>query len=96
VTAVPAPSPLDARAVSVLRWRCRRGLVENDLFLERFFTTYGERLDEGQARGLDALMALPDNDLLDLFLRRTEPAPDIDTPEVRTVLAQVRRRPSGG
>jgi len=27
---------LDERALSKLRWRCRRGLLENDLFIERF------------------------------------------------------------
>jgi antitoxin CptB len=26
-------------ALSKLRWRCRRGLLENDLFIERFFAT---------------------------------------------------------
>ncbi|MCZ2102996.1 MAG: succinate dehydrogenase assembly factor 2 [Comamonadaceae bacterium] len=88
-------SALDEREVSLIRWRCRRGLVENDLFLERFFTTYGAQLNASQARGLSQLMELPDNDLLDLFLRRTEPAADMDTPEVRTVLAQLRKRPHG-
>ena len=24
-------------ALSKLKWRCRRGLLENDLFIERFF-----------------------------------------------------------
>jgi hypothetical protein len=34
-----AASPLlDERALSKLHWRCRRGLLENDLFIERFFT----------------------------------------------------------
>jgi antitoxin CptB len=27
---------LDERDLSKLRWRCRRGLLENDLFIERF------------------------------------------------------------
>ena len=27
-------------ASSKLRWRCRRGLLENDLFIERFFNRY--------------------------------------------------------
>ena len=29
---------IDAAALSKLRWRCRRGLLENDLLLERLFT----------------------------------------------------------
>ncbi|MGD9773629.1 succinate dehydrogenase assembly factor 2 [Diaphorobacter sp.] len=83
---------LDEREVAILRWRSRRGLVENDLFIERFFTTHGSRLTARQARGLTALMDLSDNDLLDLLLRRTEPAGEIDTDEVKDVLKQLRQR----
>ncbi|AVO48188.1 succinate dehydrogenase assembly factor 2 [Melaminivora suipulveris] len=83
---------LDERETSVLRWRCRRGLVENDLFIERFFNTHGARLSHAQARGLAQLMDLSDNDLLDLLLVRSEPSGDLDTEEVRTVLAQMRIR----
>ena len=83
---------LDERETSVLRWRSRRGLVENDLFIERFFNTYGARLSHAQARGLAQLMDLSDNDLLDLLLVRKEPAGELDTREVRTVLAQMRKR----
>lgn len=83
---------LDEREVAILRWRSRRGLVENDLFIERFFTTHGSRLTARQARGLTALMDLSDNDLLDLLLRRTEPAGEIDTDEVKDVLEQLRQR----
>jgi antitoxin CptB len=32
----------DARALSKLRWRCRRGLLENDLFIERFFQRFSD------------------------------------------------------
>ena len=74
-----------------LRWRCRRGLLENDLFIERFFQQHGEHLTASQAGALQSLMALADNDLLDLFLARREPNGEIDTPEVRGVLALMRR-----
>ena len=80
---------IDERALSKLRWRCRRGLLENDLFIERFFGRYTETLTESQAHGLLALMDLPDNDLLDLLLRRTEPGVDAD-PEVVVVLGMLR------
>jgi len=56
--------------LSKLRWRCRRGLLENDLFIERFFNTYADKLTVIQAQGLAALMTLSDNDLLDLNLAR--------------------------
>jgi antitoxin CptB len=63
---------VDARTLSKLRWRCRRGLLENDLLIERFFARHGATLTEAQAEGLMALMELDDNDLLDLLLRRRE------------------------
>ena len=84
---------LDARSLSKLRWRCRRGLLENDLFIERFFQRYEDVLTVGQAAGLDALMDLADNDLLDLLLQRCEPQGELASPEVLQVLAQLRERP---
>ena len=74
-----------------LRWRCRRGLLENDLFIERFFRHHEETITTRQAEGLLALMDLPDNDLLDLLLARHEPQAELDRPEVHEVLAQLRR-----
>jgi antitoxin CptB len=82
---------LSERERDLLRWRSRRGLVENDLFIERFFTTYGSQLTQRHAAGLSALMELSDNDLMDLFLRRKEPEGDLDTAEVHEVLAMVRK-----
>src|SRR6187455_413590 len=84
-------APLDPRALGRLRWRCRRGLLENDLLIERFFQRQGGTISAAQARGLESLMALADNDLLDLLLRRTEPSAALDRPEVREVLALLRR-----
>ena len=66
-------APLDERALSKLKWRCRRGLLENDLLIERFFSCHEATLSHWQARGLNDLMELSDNDLLDLLLRRSEP-----------------------
>jgi antitoxin CptB len=84
---------LDERSLSKLRWRCRRGLLENDLFIERFFRHQEETITIRQAEGLGALMDLADNDLLDLLLARKEPDGPLDVPEVREVLAQMRRPP---
>jgi antitoxin CptB len=86
---------LDDRSLSKLRWRCRRGLLENDLFVERFFRHHEETLTTGQAAGLQALMDLADNDLLDLLLARKEPSGEVDTPEVREVLTLMRAAPAG-
>ena len=82
---------LEERERDLLRWRSRRGLVENDLYIEKFFATYGSQLTRRHAAGLSALMDLADNDLMDLFLRRKEPEGPLDTPEVREVLQMVRK-----
>ena len=84
---------LGERELSKLKWRCRRGLLENDLFIERFFRRFEETLTTEQAAGLMTLMDLPDNDLLDLLLSRKELTAELDLPEVRAVLHQLRSRP---
>jgi antitoxin CptB len=67
--------PLDERALSKLKWRTRRGLLENDLFIARFFEQHESRLTVRQAKAMETLMDLSDHDLLDLFLQRKEPEP---------------------
>ena len=84
---------LGERELSKLRWRCRRGLLENDLFVERFFKQHESTLTVRQASGLITLMDLADNDLLDLLLRRKEPGGETDTPEVLEVLRLMRMPP---
>ena len=79
---------IDAASLSRLRWRCRRGLLENDLLIERIFARGA--VTPTAAAGLEALMPLADNDLLDLFLGRTKPTRDLDRPEVHEVLEAVR------
>jgi antitoxin CptB len=84
---------IDARALSKLKWRCRRGLLENDLFIERFFRQFESTLTVRQSQGLNALMDLSDNDLLDLHLGRkplAEVEPGLDREEVREVLKMLR------
>jgi len=90
-----AASPLlDARALSKLRWRCRRGLLENDLFIEQFFQRFDTQLTERHAQALLALMDLADGDLMDLLLRRSAPQGALDTDAVQEVLRMLQ--PPGG
>jgi antitoxin CptB len=86
-------SAIDARSLSKLKWRCRRGLLENDLFIERFFARHEQTLTGDQARGLQLLMDLGDNDLLDLLLARAEPSGKLDQPRVQEVLRLMRTPP---
>ncbi len=81
--------PISERALSKLRWRCRRGLLENDLLLERLFSR-AEPVTEAEAEGLRLLMELADNELLDIFLGRQKPPANLDRPEVRQVIEAVR------
>ena len=84
------------RLLSRLKWRCRRGLLENDLFIERFFKRFENSLTVRQAQALSAMMELSDNDLLDLHLARkplAQVSTDLDTPDVREVLSMLRETP---
>jgi antitoxin CptB len=85
---------VDARTLSKLKWRCRRGLLENDLFIERFFRRHEADLTMQQAATLTALMELADNDLLDLMLARKSPEGDLDRPDVHALLALMREPPA--
>ena len=84
---------IGAADLSRLRWRCRRGLLENDLFIARFFERYAASLSVRYANGLQTLMDLADNDLLDLLLVRREPEDELAQPEVIEVLGMLRARP---
>ena len=84
--------PLDERALSKLRWRCRRGMLENDLLIERFFERYEACLTVRQAAAVNGLMDLADNDLLDLLLARKEPEGQLQTGDVKEVLAMLRMK----
>jgi succinate dehydrogenase / fumarate reductase iron-sulfur subunit/antitoxin CptB len=58
-----------------IRWRCRRGLLELDIVLQRFLEQRFDGLEPGERRLFDELLDAPDNDLLDMTLGRAEPAP---------------------
>jgi antitoxin CptB len=82
---------LGEREMSKLRWRCRRGLLENDLMIEAFFNRFGDDLTVKTAQALYDLMDLSDNDLLDLFLKRKDLTPDFHTSERQEVLDLIRK-----
>lgn len=73
-----------------LRWRSRRGLLENDLIITRFLDANETQLTDVDIKGLALLLALGDNDLLELLLSRTEPEGSLDCPEVHDVLGRIR------
>ena len=72
-----------------LRWRARRGLLENDLVLTRFLDQHEQRLTDDEVAGLDRLLDLTDNELLDLILGRRE-LDESEDPQARLVLQLLR------
>jgi antitoxin CptB len=83
---------LDAKQIYQLRSAARRGLLENDLILERFFHRFAHELNEEQGKALSSLLQLDDNDLLDLLLARKELNPAMDSESARAVLGMLRQR----
>ena len=79
-----------ASDLSRLRWRARRGMLENDLILQRFFAQRDTPLGKEEVEALNALLALDDNTLFDLFLRQAALPSELDRPQVRAMLANLR------
>jgi antitoxin CptB len=85
-----AAGPLQADALRRLRWRARRGLLENDLLVGRFLDREGPALAADAAAALARLLDLSEAELLDLLLGRSVlPAP-LDEPAVRDVLTRLQ------
>jgi antitoxin CptB len=55
-----------------LKSDARRGLLENDLILQRFFERYGAQISAEDGKILGQLLALDDNDLMDLLIGRKD------------------------
>ena len=77
---------IDAHRLARIRWRCRRGMLENDLILTRFLDAKGATLTEDEIAMLDKLLALTDNELWDLIVGRVELA----DASVRPLLEELR------
>jgi len=63
---------VEGAALNRLRWRCRRGLLELDIVLERFLGLYGADLKQEDLVALAELLAFEDNDLWDVVSGRSE------------------------
>ena len=63
---------MDRAAHDRLKWKCRRGLLELDLVLERFVHRHASALDEDGLARLGELLELPDNDLWDIVSGRSD------------------------
>ena len=57
------------RALDRVKWKCRRGLLELDIVLQKFLEKH---LQEKDLQALNELLDLPDNDLWDIVSGRSE------------------------
>ncbi|AOB27812.1 MULTISPECIES: succinate dehydrogenase assembly factor 2 [Bordetella] len=73
-----------------LRWRARRGLLENDIIITRYLDAYEDQLTDEDVTALTQLFELGDNDLLDLLLARKEPEGVLATPRLRAIIDRMR------
>ena len=71
-------------------WRARRGLLENDIILERFFSRYQKVLSEGEWLALEKLLDKTDNELLDIFLNIERLNENDLSPETLSLLSKLR------
>ncbi len=82
----PADPLLTPVELNRLRWRCRRGMLENDLILARYLVAHADTLTLSQVAALDRLLALADDALWEVLSGRAE----IHDPLVAPVLEVLR------
>ena len=79
-----------------LKSDARRGLLENDLILQRFFERYGAQLSVEEGKVLSQLLALDDNDLMDLLIGRKDSLASLEkemqTDSFKMVLKRLREK----
>ena len=81
---------IDAAELRRLRWRARRGLLENDIIITRFLDRHETTLGQDEWKALQGLLELDDNTLLDLLLGAAEPSGAQSDPVTRRVLQLLR------
>ena len=79
-----------------LKSDARRGLLEDDLILQRFFERYGAQLSAEDGTVLSQLLALDDNDLMDLLIGRKDSVAGLEkemqSDSFRMVLQRLREK----
>ena len=82
--AVPATAPA---AIGLVRWRCRRGMKELDVLLERFAQQVLPQATQAECRVFAELLALPDPLLAGYLLGGEPPA----EPHLAQAVRRIRR-----
>ena len=82
----PAPDDWIRR----IRWRARRGLLENDLLISRYLEHRGDALTRDDHDGLAEILELSDNDLLDVLVDRKLADDVAMSPQAQRVLMDIK------
>ncbi len=69
---MPTASTMTDIELRRLSWRCRRGLLELDIVLQRFAEHHLATLDAEELAAFDSLLDYPDNAFLDVVTARIE------------------------
>lgn len=77
---------IDATEKKRIRWRSRRGLLELDIVLERFLARGFDDLTQAQLADYRRLLALDDNDFLDVVNGKA----DLDDAALMAIVHQLR------
>ena len=76
---------MDAVEQNRLCWQCRRGLLELDIVLQRFLQG-NLNLKKEEISSFKDLLGLPDNDLWDIVIGRSDEYP----PQLSEIVARLR------
>ncbi len=76
----------DNTELSRLRWQCRRGMLELDIFLQGFMDKAYNQLSLEQQQAFERLLETPDQMLLDYLMGRVIPYDK----EIADVAKQIR------
>ena len=64
---------LDPIRKAKLCWRCRRGMLELDLFFQRFIECYLDKLSESEILLFEMLLTYPDPDIFSWLMGSEHP-----------------------
>lgn len=73
-----------------LSWRCRRGMLELDIVLQRFAEHQLATLDVAELSAFDILLDFPDNEFLDVVTEKLNIAAALSTPAMQRLITKLR------
>lgn len=83
-------SDLSALDRARLRWRARRGMLENDLIITRFLDKYETSLSEQDVQSLIKLFEMDDNKLLPVLLGSEDLSGEYDDENIRRLVERMK------